>query len=142
MNALELEFRKEVTRVMSGLWLPTIHAESKYNPGVPDLSFVMNGDCETGWLELKQDESGRTTEYHFHVEPGQHRWMEAHASRVPAYFLLDCGRVVYLLNGIHHRALAGPVGVLFLQQNGVGFQREALRRNLHDNLTAITKRKQ
>lgn len=141
MSALELEFRKEVTRVMNGLWLVTIHDESKLNPGVPDLSFVMNGDCETGWLELKQDESGRTTEYHFHVEPGQHRWMESRASRIPVYFLLDCGRVVYLLNGVHHRVLSSAVSVLFLQQNAIGFQREALRQNLYQHLTAITKRK-
>lgn len=141
MNALELKFRKEVTRVMSGLWQVTIHDESKLNPGVPDLSFVMNGDCETGWLELKQDESD-SIEYHFHVEPGQHRWMESRAPLVPAYFLLDCGRIVFLLNGIHHRVLAGPVGLLFLDKHGIGFQREALRQNLFKHLTAITKRKQ
>lgn len=140
MSKLELQFRKEVTRVMNGLWLPTIHQENQYNPGVPDLSFVMNGDCETGWLELKQDESGKTTEYHFHVEPGQHRWMEAHASKVPVYFLLDCGRVVFLLNGIHHRVLSSPVDGLFLLEHAIGFQREAMRRNLYEHLTVITKR--
>lgn len=141
MSKLELEFRKELIKVMAGLWLPTIHEENRYNPGVPDLSFVMNGDCETGWLELKQDESLRTDGYRFHVEPGQHRWMEAHAAKIPAYFLLDCGRTVILLNGTHHRLLSSPIGLPCLADNRARFfDRNEMRKGLYEALAQITKR--
>lgn len=141
MNALELEFRKEILKTMMGLWAPIINAESKYNPGVPDLSYVMNGDCETGWLELKQDESGRTNEIRIHVEPGQHRFMETFAQRIPVHFLIARRELVYFLGGAHHRELSGPISHAFLIHHGEVFHREELRKELHFHLTAITKRK-
>lgn len=126
---------------MVGLWAPIINAESKYNPGVPDLSYVMNGDCETGWLELKQDESA-SEDVNIHIEPGQHLFMRTFASNIPVHFLIARRRVVYLISGVHHRELSGPVSDIFLIHHGQGFQREALRANLYKHLTAITKRKQ
>ena len=145
MNYLELEFRKQITKEMNGLWIPTIHVENHLNPGVPDMSYVMNGGSyETGWLELKAvaDVVSENPRYHFKLEPSQHRWIEAHHLRVPVHLLLSTGRVVWLVSGAHHGMFSKPVGIEELRINSVcGFQREALRRNLHDNLKAVTDRR-
>lgn len=108
MNKRELEFRKSLTRAMVGAWTPTIHVENHLNPGVPDLSFVLAApDCETGWLELKAMPWAKKLS--ITVEPGQHSWMEAHADRIPAYFLIEVSEKLYLLHGRFHGRLIDPI---------------------------------
>jgi hypothetical protein len=111
MNKRELEFRKWLTRAMAGVWFPTIHVENHLNPGVPDLSFVMKPlparTFETGWLELKAMELSKTLK--ITVEPGQHSWMEAHASLIPAYFLIEVSGKLYLVHGSRHGILLDPI---------------------------------
>ena len=142
MNRLELEFRGVLIKEMSGIWVPTIHVENHLNPGVPDLSYVMNGgDFETGWLELKAVKD-TPPPYTFKLEPSQHRWIEAHHLRVPVHLLLSTGQVVWLVPGKHHGMFVKPVGLEELRVNSIcGFQREALRRILHDNLKVVTGRR-
>lgn len=105
MTGDELKFRRKLFESMEPMWLATIHVESHLNPGVPDCSFVMrHGDCETGWLELKVSRS--VDPVRVHVEPGQHRWMREHASRVPACFLIASPTSMYLVDGKYHDHLA------------------------------------
>jgi hypothetical protein len=111
MNARELEFRKKLIGRMGTRWLCAIHVESHLNPGVPDLSFVMNGTgFETGWLELKSVTSAKQ-HYTIKVEPSQHRWMRKYAEFVPTYFLIEADTCLYLINGRHHDKLVPPVTV-------------------------------
>ena len=108
MNKRELKLRQDLARTMAGAWNLTLHAESRLNPGVPDLSFVLTmPDCETGWLELKAMPWDRKLS--ITVEPGQHSWMEAHAKRIPAYFLIEVSEKLYLLHGRFHGRLIDPI---------------------------------
>lgn len=111
MNALELEFRKDLIRQLSGLWHPTIHMENNLNPGVPDLSYVMlMGDCETGWLELKAEKEPHDgNKIRFGVERSQYSWMRKHSTRVPAHFLMSVGVMIYMLPGQFANVLSESV---------------------------------
>lgn len=108
MNKRELEFRKALIKAMRGTWIPTIHVENHLNPGVPDLSFVLHSPgVETGWLELKA--MAYSWPLRITVEPGQHSWMEAHAHKVPAYFLIEVSGDLHLIHGRHHGRLSTPI---------------------------------
>jgi len=108
MNQRELIFRRALLIEMRKFWSAAIHVENHLNPGIPDLSFVMNSDsCETGWLELKSVAEG--TYIPLKIEPGQHNWMELHARRIPAFFLVEVGCVIYLVHGIRHPELTKPM---------------------------------
>ena len=108
MNQRELIFRRALLAEMGKFWSAAIHVENHLNPGIPDLSFVMNGDsCETGWLELKSvADVGHVL---LKIEPGQHNWMELHARRIPAFFLAEVGHEMYLVHGIRHSDLMKPM---------------------------------
>ncbi len=123
---------------MSGIWLPSIHVENHLNPGVPDLSYVMlGGEYETGWLELKAVEDAPTIT--IHVEPSQHRWIEAHCASVPVHLLLRVGRVAYLVCGSMHRRFLKSVTHEDLRSIAlVGFQVEAMRAQLNKYLKEAT----
>lgn len=129
---------------MSGLWSPTIHIENHLNPGVPDLSYVMNGnsniDCETGWLELKAINDAKSLK--FTLEPSQHRWIGAHHTKIPVHLLLSVGDVCYLVSGSDHRKLIESVTHEELLSFVVAaFDRTSMRRILHECLTLLTNRK-
>lgn len=108
MNQRELEFRRALLIGMKKFWSVSVHVENHLNPGVPDLSFVMNGDsCETGWLELKSvADIGHVL---LKIEPSQHNWMELYARRIPAFFLAEVGQKMYLVHGIRHSDLMYPM---------------------------------
>jgi len=109
MNQRELTFRQDLLIGMKKFWSVAIHVENHLNPGIPDLSFVMNGDsCETGWLELKSV-APEVSHIWLTIEPGQHNWMELHARRIPAFFLIEVGCVIYLVYGIRHPELTKPM---------------------------------
>ena len=141
MNQLELEFRRELTTKMQGMWTPTIHVENHLNPGVPDLSYVMTRvtpDCETGWLELKALTDAKMVTVK--VERSQHQWMTIHASRIPADFLILIGDWCYLVDGVNHRRLLGTVHVAddLLQISNLVFHRSKIREMLPSTLIAKT----
>lgn len=108
MNKRELGFRKGLIAVMGGAWTPTIHVENRLNPGVPDLSFVLQSPgVETGWLELKAMPFSKMLS--ITIEPGQHSWMEAHAKKIPAYFLVEVSGLLHLIDGRFHGRLSTPI---------------------------------
>jgi len=138
MNKLELAFRKEICEQMRGIWNITIHTENDLNPGVPDLSYVfkMPGH-ETGWLELKAIQD--ITPYHFHVEPSQHRWIDAHCDLVPVCFLLAVGDMFYLVGGGNHHRLSNPIEPEELKKCSIASgERRYLRSVLHSVLRPLT----
>lgn len=139
MNKLELEFRKDLIRTMNGIWTPSIHVENHLNPGVPDLSYVMTGDgYETGWLELKVVKNVQTP-LGVHVEPSQHRWIEAHCARIPVDFLVAVEHAVYLVPGKMHRHFLKPITHQDLRSIAtVGFQIESMRLTLNTYLRQAT----
>jgi hypothetical protein len=143
MKHLELAFRQELKKVMNGLWLMTWHEDGLVNPGVPDVSYVMNpGMSETGWLELKAIEGAdKNGNYKFTLEPSQHRWINDHFSRVPVHILCATDTVCWLVPGLAHRLLINPLNHQQLGQIGIGMQREQLRHILHSELTAATDRR-
>lgn len=100
----EMEFRGDLDSEMKGLWTLTWHEDGTVNPGVPDTSFVMNGgEYETGWMELKAIRPpGPNAGFKFKLEPSQHRWIEAHYTRVPVMLLLAAGEDVWLVSGHKH----------------------------------------
>jgi hypothetical protein len=138
----ELEFRKYLNKQMNGLWLMTWHEDGLVNPGVPDVSYVMNGNCETGWLELKAIEGAdKNGNYKFTLEPSQHRWIDAHHDRVPVHILCATDAVCWLVPGDLHRELFKAQSHKQLSEFSVGFQREQLRYILYDQLTLSTDRR-
>lgn len=99
---------------MKGIWLMTWHEDREINPGVPDISYVMNGgNHETGWLELKATRSmpNKADEFRFKIEASQHQWIEAHHRKVPVHFLLRTPLYIWLFPGQHHKLLAAPITV-------------------------------
>jgi hypothetical protein len=109
MNKAELDLRRRLSRGMGDRWRLTWHEDGRVNPGVPDLSFVMNdGNYETGWLELKVAKL-RNSKWEVKIEPGQHQWMELHAGLVPAYFLVEAYENWVLVDGRYHNMLGGEV---------------------------------
>ena len=121
----------------------TWHEDGLVNPGVPDVSYVMNADkSETGWLELKAIEGAdKNGNYKFTLEPSQHRWIKDHYPRVPVHILCATDNVCWLVPGEHHGILLQSRSLDQLNLFGVGFQREALRRVLHYQLTLATGRR-
>ena len=141
MNTLELEFRKELIREMTGFWTPTIHVESHLNPGVPDLSYVMTkSGCETGWLELKA--LANSVMVSIKVERSQHQWMTAHANRIPAHFLILVGDQCFLVHGRNHKALLGTINLMddLLPVTTATFHRSKIKSMLPSMLIASTNR--
>lgn len=87
----------------------TWHEDREISPGVPDVSFVMNGgECETGWLELKaEDYPQSSTGVAFKFRPQQHTWIEEHYPICPVLILAAAGDLVFLIPGKEHRVLDG-----------------------------------
>lgn len=138
----EMEFRSFLNRQMNGLWELTWHEDGQVNPGVPDTSYVMHDNCETGWMELKAIEGvDKYGKYKFTLEPSQHRWIEQHYSRVPVHLLLATNHACWLVRGCWHRELLKALSYEQMNFLGIGFPREALRRILHTELTKATYRK-
>lgn len=89
---------------MLGLWIRTWHEDKEITPGVPDLSYVIIGGYETGWLELKAVEE--SDKFQFEIEPSQHQWIEAHCEWVPVHFLAAVGNDWFVVPGRYHKELA------------------------------------
>lgn len=106
MNSRELAFRKTLIEAMRGLWRCMINVENHLNPGVPDLAIVaLNADCETGWLELKSlPDTGESVSVK--IEQSQHVWMHRNANQIPAYFLIEHPRGLFLVDGSDHANLS------------------------------------
>lgn len=141
----ELIFRGEVDRAMNGLWTMTWHEDREINPGVPDLSYVMNGSYyETGWIELKAIRyDPKAIQHKFTLEPSQHTWISKHCTKIPVHLLLALGdNVTFLVSGCHHKRLAGPIDLNTLEQISTAkFERSAMRSTLHDVLKRYTDRR-
>lgn len=141
----ELIFRGEVDRAMNGLWTMTWHEDREINPGVPDLSYVMNGSYyETGWIELKAIRyDPKATQHKFTLEPSQHTWISKHCTKIPVHLLLALGdNATFLVSGCHHKRLAGPIDLNTLEQISTAkFERSAMRSTLHDVLKCYTDRR-
>lgn len=141
----ELIFRGEVDRAMNGLWTMTWHEDREINPGVPDLSYVMNGSYyETGWIELKAIRyDPKATQHKFTLEPSQHTWISKHCTKIPVHLLLAIGdHATFLVSGCHHKRLAEPIDLNTLGQISTAkFERSAMRSTLHDVLKCHTDRR-
>lgn len=141
----ELIFRGEVDRAMNGLWTMTWHEDREINPGVPDLSYVMNGlYYETGWIELKAIRyDPKALQHKFTLEPSQHTWISKHHSKIPVHLLLAVGdHSTFLVGGEHHKRLAEPISSEELRLISTAkFDRSAMRRELHDALKICTDRR-
>jgi hypothetical protein len=142
VTKLELEFRQELAKLMKGAWALTIHVENRLNPGVPDLSYVMNAPgSETGWLELKACNDSKTLG--IHVEPSQHRWFETHSAKIPAHLLIAVGDSRYLLRASDHREFLHSVNEEKLSKMAVvSFHREDTCQVLAPALIQATQRGQ
>mgnify|MGYP003327821201 CR=1 FL=1 len=142
MTKLELEFRQELAKLMKGAWALTIHVENRLNPGVPDLSYVMNAPgSETGWLELKACNDSKTLG--IHVEPSQHRWFETHSAKVPSHLLIAVADRRYLVCSSNHRAFLRALNSEQLCELAlVGFHKKDTREVLCEALTRLTNRGQ
>ena len=138
----ENRFRRDLIERMNGRWLVAIHRENNYNPGVPDLSFVMVAPGhETGWLELKISSLRSRKPLLFKVEPSQHQWMTRYAHRVPTYFLIKVGSRYFLVDGRFHNALAGDVMIEDLARvSTMEFTDSNLVTGLTDTLSKLTRR--
>ena len=139
----ELEFRGFLNKGMHGLWTMTWHEDGLVNPGVPDVSYVMNTPgCETGWLELKAIEGAdKHGNYKFTLEPSQHRWIDAHHHRVPVHILCATSSLCWLVPGEHHRELLKTFPPQQLGQFSVEFQRDDLKWVLSSALSAASSRR-
>lgn len=130
---------------MRGIWTMTWHEDREINPGVPDVSYVMNGgNYETGWLELKAVKTGPNVagEYKFKVEPSQHEWMKNHHNKIPVHFLLKTPNRIWLLPGEFHHALANPISTRALSSLSVaGMFPQNMRMVLYEYLRKYTDRR-
>jgi len=97
----EKDLWANLKKVMSGHWTAQRHSDIDFNPGVPDLSFVMPEIRGiTAWCEMKvwdpKDKNYRLKHYTEH----QKDWMmEQHRIGVPVSILLDIQTEYYLFGG-------------------------------------------
>jgi hypothetical protein len=115
---------------MCGLWLRTWHEDREISPGVPDLSYLMPGNCETGWLELKTG--------NYVVKPAQIDWIKKHSNRCPVHILLEWKDFWHIIPGAYIQLVAqhcDPVEVAIYN-----FAREQAREVLPEILTELTSR--
>jgi len=141
----EGEFRDYLDRAMRGLWLMTWHEDREINPGVPDVSYVMNGLFhETGWLELKAIRYDEKKEEHkFTLEPSQHAWFEAHCKKIPVHLLLCLGdHFVFLVDSSFHKEFVRPLTIDKLRMISTAtIPKSDLRFQLPDHLKRLTDRR-
>lgn len=142
----ELVFRHEVKAAFQGIGICTLHEDGLVNPGVPDVSYVMNPKngitYETGWLELKAIEGAdKNGNYKFTLEPSQHRWITDHYWRVPVHLLLATDTVCWLVPGENHREFIKAQSHQQMDQLGIGFDRKLLRHILYAELAVATDRR-
>lgn len=97
----EKDLWKHVSKAMKGRWTAQRHSDTDFNPGVPDVSFVMREvKGITGWCELKvwkpKDVNYKLPHYTQH----QKDWMiEQHGLDIPVSLLLDTQTEYYLFCG-------------------------------------------
>jgi hypothetical protein len=128
---------------MNGIWRATIHVENHLNPGVPDLSYVINTSTrehETGWLELKAlKHDQKIQKLKFTLEPSQHVWIQTHCPLVPVDLLVSFGDTCWLVPGLAHAQLNTALSFSDLNAISiVGFQKQAMRRVLAEHLSRLT----
>jgi hypothetical protein len=112
----ELQLRRQISKAWKKLWISTWHEDGDVNPGVPDISYVpVEGNCETGWLELKAEpfpvdpntsDANPDHVVRFKFQPAQHIWIDLHLRRVPIHILAAIGCRLYIFHGDAHRTLA------------------------------------
>lgn len=111
MKKPESVLRNDISAAMRAYWVMDWHEDREINPGVPDLSFIMYGDCEMGWIELKAIHPSMSS-YRFKFEPSQFNWFRSHCDLIPLFVYLRVNGVADFLVRVDKNTpdkLSGPV---------------------------------
>ncbi len=101
----EQRFWYYVRDLMGDHWMVTRHEDRQVSPGVPDLHYVIDNECQVGWLELKAIDTELSKSQRIKVEPSQHQYMRRWNVFMPIHFLVRVKRIVYLVDSKHHMVL-------------------------------------
>lgn len=137
----EQELRDFLNQAMRGYWHLTWHEDGQVNPGVPDVSFVFRGNCETGWLELKAERYTGAEWVRFGIRADQITWIRTHRDYVPVFVLCQWGDFYYLFDGKHVEKLNTKLTRAELEEMMMDSgSRDGLRAMLIEHLQQATDR--